>query len=102
MALTLTVQDKIQDEEVLLRARVALMRELGVIQAWGVILGPLPPEPTRLEALSKAAESLGTPETIRDARVEAAREDFRAKLGNWELSAERIDPFLDPAIFELD
>ena len=89
-------------EEERLRKRVALMRELGVVQLFGMILGPIPVTPTKLEKLQKEAAELDTPEAIRDARVEEAREEFRAKLGQWNLSADRIDPFLDPALFELD
>lgn len=91
-----------EEEEDRLRKRVTLMRELGVIQLFGMVLGPPPMVPTKLEKLEQKAAEEQTPAAIRDARIEAAREDFRAKLGNWELSAERIDPFLDPAIFELD
>lgn len=87
--------------EEMFRKRVALMRELGVVQWAGIILGPEPRAPTPLEAITKRAEAPdATPEEKRAARIEEAREALRAKLGNWDISNERIDPLLDPGVFE--
>jgi len=85
-----------------LRVTVALMRELGVIAAFGITLGPEPRAPSRVEALEKKAAVEDTPEARRDAHVENAREDIRAKLGIWDLSAEQCDRMLDPSVFELE
>lgn len=90
------------EEELRLRSRVSVMRELGVTSAFGIILGPPPRIPTSLEKLEERAAVEDTPEARRDARVEAAREDIRAKLGQWDLSAEQCDRMLDPKIFELE
>lgn len=55
-----------------LRARVALMRELGVLQWDGIVLGPVPPP--RREALSAAER-----EARQAARAEAERDlDYAA------------------------
>lgn len=89
------------EQESWLRARVKLMRELGVVQAWGVILGPEPRELSKLEKLQKKAEVEDSSEARRDLRVEQARDDLRAKMGNFELPPAVLDPLLDPAIFEL-
>lgn len=83
------------------RARVALMRELGVITAFGITLGPEPRAPSKLESLETKAAVEDTPEARRAARIENAREDIRAKLGQWDLSAEQCDRMLDPSVFEL-
>lgn len=94
----------IEDKRIenIFRKHVALMRELGIAEAFGIVLGPAPMIPTKLEVLEKKAAVEDTKEARRDARVEAAREDIRAKLGQWDLSAEQCDRVLDPAIFELE
>lgn len=91
----------LEDEERHVRRRVALMRELGVVSAFDIVLGPPPMVPSRAEVLEKKAAVEDTPEARRDARVEAAREDIRAKLGIWDLSENQCDRMLDPSIFEL-
>lgn len=90
-----------EHEESWLRKRVALMRSLGVLVAWGITLGPEPRIPTKLEKLEKLAEQEGTLRAIRDARVEAARQEVRDRLGIADAPDARVDQFLDPAIFEL-
>jgi hypothetical protein len=90
------------EEEQRLRQRVSVMRELGVTSAFGVTLGPAPRRLTPLEKLEERAASEDTPEARRDARVEAAREEIRAKLGIWDLSPEQCDRMLDPKVFELE
>lgn len=90
-----------EHEESWLRKRVQLMRDLGVVQAWGIVLGPEPREPSKLEKLEKRAASEDSAEARRDLRVEQARDDLRAKMGNFDLSPSVLDPLLDPAIFEL-
>lgn len=85
-----------------LRIMVAVMRELGVVRYDTITLGPEPRVPGPVEKLQRQAAEEDTPEARRDLRVELAREDIRAKLGQWELSAERCDRMLDPAIFELE
>jgi hypothetical protein len=87
--------------EAQLRAMVALMRELGVVVAFGITLGPEPRPPTRIEVLEKKAVVEDTPEARMLARVENAREEIRARLGQWDLSAEQCDRMLDPSLFEL-
>jgi hypothetical protein len=89
-------------EEERVRQRVKLMRELGIASGLGLVLGPEPRALSRVEVLEKKAAEEDTPRTRREARVEAAREDIRAKLGVWDLSAEQCDRMLDPAVFELE
>lgn len=92
-------QREIEEEE--LRGRVALMRALGVVRWRDIVLGPEPRVLTKLEATTRAAEKPdATAEEKRLARLETAREEMRARLGNWDISDERIDPLLDPSVFE--
>ena len=91
------------EEESWLRARVKLMRELGVLVAFGITLGPEPRTPSALEKLAAKAAEEDTPQARRDLRVEQARQDLRDKLGHiGDIPDARIDALLDPAIFELD
>ena len=75
-----------------LRAQVALMRELGVVQAFGIVLGPEPRAPAKEMPQMTAEER-------RTERINAARDELRARLGMWDLPAEKCDALLDPAIF---
>jgi hypothetical protein len=77
------------------------MRELGIIQCDGIVLGAAPLPKTKLEELEQRATTENTAEARRDVRVEAAREEYRARLGNWDISNETLDNLLDPAIFDL-
>jgi len=92
----------LNDERIVRRFReaIALMRELGVVSAFGLVLGPEPRPPTKLETLEKKAQEEATPEARRAARIEAAREDVRSKLGRWDLPDAACDVLIDPAIFE--
>lgn len=95
------------DSDSELRMLVGTMRELGVLQAFGVILGP---EPDRLAKLEKAAQRPDAgPEVTqalaaerRQARIEAARQEKRDMLaGNGRTYTDaQIDQFIDPAVFD--
>lgn len=87
-------------EEAALRRRVALMRELGVASAYGIVLGSEPRAPSRIEKLKKAAESEDDPRAKRTLALEEAREEMRAKLGNWEIPNEKLDELIDPSLLE--
>lgn len=73
-----------------LRDLVSCMREVGAVQAFGVVLGPAP---------VPAKELTETPEEKRSARIEAARQDVRDKIGRPLTDAE-ADRFIDPSVFE--
>jgi hypothetical protein len=92
----------LSDEKIVRRFReaVALMRELGIVQGFGLTLGPEPRPLTKLEAIEKRAQEEGTPEARRAARIEVARDDVRSKLGRWDLPEAACDVLIDPAIFE--
>lgn len=81
------------------RVQVGLMRELGVVQAFGIVLGPVPTPKARLAVLEERSEA-GDKAAVRELRIETAREELRARLGQWELSDEKVDELLDPSIFE--
>ena len=91
-----------------LRALVPIMRELGVEEAFGVVLGPPPRPLTKLEAI--AARPDATPEereaAKRDDRIEAERQRVADLLGvdlelmSDEETASRIDLSIDPSVFE--
>lgn len=72
-----------------LRDLCTCMRELGVLQAFGVVLGPAP---------VPAKEAAATPEAKREARIAAARQDVRDKIGR-ELTDAEADRYIDPAVF---
>lgn len=80
------------------------MREVGALQAFGVVLGP---PPSRVETLAASvargdSEPQELAEERRRARVEAAREEKRLELAatGRSYSDEEIDRFLDPRTFE--
>lgn len=97
-----------QKEERYLRWRVKLMRELGIVQLADTILGPEPKTPTPLEKLQKQAAETSDPKEAarvrRELRIENARQELRDKLAHIgdDIPNERLDPMLDPAIFELE
>ncbi len=81
-----------------------VMRELGILQACGVVLGPPPP---RAEAIAAAvargdAEPQELAEEKRRARIEDARGEKRLELAatGRTYSDEEIDRFIDPMVFE--
>lgn len=84
-----------------IRSRVALMRELGILQCDGLLLGPEPRPPTRIEALQKKVDLEDNASTRRDLRVEEARFEMRAKLNAWDISDSVIDRHLPAWIFEV-
>jgi hypothetical protein len=85
------------------------MRRLGVVSAFGIVLGP---EPTKAAQLEKAAE-LATPaeqarlnkelaEEKRRLRIEKAREEMRLQLGavgGHDYTDKQIDIYIDPSVF---
>ena len=73
-----------------------MMRELGVVQAFGIVLGPEPRDP--LTAVKETAEM--TPEERRAQRIEDAREAVRAKIGDWGMTDEKCDKLIDPSVFD--
>jgi hypothetical protein len=79
-----------------LRAMVAVMRELGVAQADGIVLGP---EPTKAQAtIAKASAGVQVdPEELARAKrqqaLEEARQEIRDKVGA-DLSDEECDRML--------
>ena len=89
------------------RSLVASMRELGVLQAFGVTLGPEPTRLQKLEAegkqrkLTKAEELEVARETL-EARIQGARQDMRDALAHNGISYtdEQIDRLLPPEVFE--
>lgn len=86
-----------------LRRLVPVMRELGVLQAFGVILGPPPPKAVVLEARTQS-EPENTQirqelaEEMRRHRLEQAREEIRLDLAasNPNLSDEECDALIGP------
>jgi len=78
------------------RATIAMMRELGVVSAFGIMLGPEPRTPTKIEKLGRE----NTPEARRQLRIETAREELRARMGDWDIPDAKIDMLIDPAVFE--
>lgn len=100
----MTFPGSVQDLEGL----VSSMRRLGVVSAFGVVLGP---EPTRAEDLARAASAAGDTERpkmtqelaeeLRRVRIERAREDMRDTLAatGRDYSDEDIDRLLDPSVF---
>ena len=78
------------------RTTVAVMRELGVVQAFGIVLGPEPRVP--LAVVKELAEL--TPAERRAQRIEDAREAVRAKLGDWDMADEKCDKLIDPSVFD--
>jgi len=83
------------------RELCAAMRKEGAVQAFGVVLGP---KPTRLQELENAEtpeEKAELSKLRRDARIEAARQAVRDKLGVGDgFSLEYIDSLVDPAVFD--
>jgi hypothetical protein len=83
-----------------LQALVLKMRELGVLQADGVVLGPVPPRAAQLDA--RAAQ--GAPvqqelaEAIRAEKLYALREDVRLQLAasRPNISDEECDALIGP------
>jgi hypothetical protein len=72
---------------------VASMRELGVLQAFGVVLGPPPPPPqTNEERVTSARE-----QRIAEAR-QAMRDTLAASMPN--ASNATLDKLIDPSVFE--
>jgi DNA-binding Lrp family transcriptional regulator len=86
-------------ETTALRRRVALMRELGVIQAFGIILGPEPRAPSRIEKLKKEVLD-DDPRAKKLLALEEAREEIRSRIGNWDISNEKLDELVDPSLLE--
>lgn len=85
------------------RALVGAMRELGVLQAFGVTLGP---EPTKLEKLERSAasdEDRAERDRLRkEERIASERERVRNLLAGTgkTYTVEQIDEYIDPAVFE--
>lgn len=87
---------------------VRAMRDLGVVQAFGIVLGPEPTKLAKLEAEKRAAPPEKTAaldeeiaRELREARIEAARQEVRDKLAATarEYTVEQIDSMIDPAVF---
>jgi hypothetical protein len=85
-----------------LRSLVPVMRELGVLQAFGVILGPPPPRVVALAAKAEAnpedaAVSQELAEELRRGRLQAARDEIRLQVSaSGDMSDEDCDRLLGP------
>lgn len=81
-----------------LRDLVGVMRELGVIQADGVILGPTPTKLEQLESKHAQGELIDREELEAERhrqRIAAARQEIRDKVGA-DLTDEQCDRYLRP------
>lgn len=85
-----------------LRAFVAVMREVGAVQAEGIILGPEPTKLATLEAKAAKGEQVDPAQLEaerRRARLEELRQEVRDKVGQ-DLPDAVCDRMIDPAALE--
>lgn len=79
-----------------LRATVALMRELGIVEGFGLKLGPPPRPPGGLAVVAHELSEQEKREAARAQRLEALRQEVRDRLAGSgrEYSNAEIDRFL--------